>query len=221
MNTIKTLKNIIAVLAITFFMTSCNTLRIATDTITHGERVIVTTDQDIFNYDEATISLALGEKINGRDTLMGLLIVFDSDINKPVFNVGDKMVFTLADNKTITLTNLYDKEFESETTTSVTERPVSSFDYYYTYDPIYGGVYLTPATVTRFVPEVTVRTTRRSYALYPISKSELMSIINKGVTNIMVESDYSDMTTQSSENVSLLLADMLGLLRAEVKANKK
>lgn len=221
MNTVKTIKSIITIFAITIFMTSCDTLRIAVDSTTRGERVIVTTDEFLFNFEDATITAALGEKINGRDTLMGMLVVFDSDINEPVFKVGDKMVFTLYDNTTVTLTNLYDKEFESETTTNVNNRPVSSFDYYYCYDPVVDGVYVTPVQVTRFVPEVTVRNIRRSYALYPISKIELQNIINKGVNSVMIQSGYADMKTTHAEDFSQLFADMWSLLRAEVKANKK
>lgn len=221
MNTIKALKSIIAFLVITVFVTSCNSLRIAVDTTAHGERMIVTSDADLFNFENATISAALGENINGRDTLMGILVVFDSDINKPIFNVGDKMVFTLCDNTSVTLTNLYDKEFESETKTTVTDRPITTTDFYYCYDPVVDGVYLAPGTVTRFVPEVNVRNIRRSYALYPISKPELQDIINKGVASIMVESDFADMKSTHTEEFSQLFAEMWALLRAEVKANKK
>jgi len=221
MNTIKILRGVITIFVITVIMASCNSLRIAVDTTAHGERTILTSEETLFYHEDATISAALGENINGNDTLMGILIVFDSDINRPIFNVGDKMVFIFGDNTKITLKNLYNKEFESETTTTVTDRPVTSPEFYYCYDPVFDGVYVTPATVTRFVPEVVVRNIRRSYALYPISKPELQKIIDKGVAGVMIESDYCDMKTTHTENFSQLFAEMWSLLRAQVKMDKK
>lgn len=187
------MKKIFLTLAvIVCIFTSCNTLSIAYNyTDAKGVRTTCTSDIDLFG----SFDIALGTRINKNDTLLAVLITSTKNATHSIFDKDDRMLIRLSDNSVITLTNLYDKEFERKTDTEVTEQRFYDDRLAYTYSPYTDEVYVVPYTLTTIVPRTYTTTTSKSYALYMITKHQLNDIINKGVIKlrIEIENDVCDM----------------------------
>ncbi len=190
---------------------ACAPARLVMDTHTEeGDRVILTSDTRIFG----DVEIALGARINQKDTVLAVLITYDGKSDHGVFDVDDKLQFRLGDGEEIFLLNVYEKEYNRETETYTTNDRVSRLGYAYAYDPFYGATYVTPVEVNSFIPRTRTRTVTESYGLYLISKKQLNDIITKGLVKLRVEieNDELDMTG-GLEFVVAVLADQYGCLK--------
>lgn len=190
---------------------SCGPARIIMDTrMDDGDRVILTSDKHLFN----DIDVALGAKIAPKDTVLAILATYNGRSDHGVFNKDGKMLIRLTDGSVITLVNLYDKEYEKETSTNVVNDRVTGYGYSYEYDPFSGGVYVAPYEVSAFVPRVETRTTTKSYALYLITKSQLSDIIGKGAIKVRFELDTKELDMVSgTEALSAIFAEQYNCLK--------
>lgn len=209
-------KLILAIIAVTAAV-SCSPLKIAMNqTGSDGSRYIVTTNQHLFSAGKGSIEIALGTKISGRDTILGFIITCDANVGHGVFNQGNKLMFRLADNSEISLTNLYDKEYEESEQTSVSNDYRQQYGWAYAYDPWTDGIYVTPYEVTRVIPHVNTYKVTNSYALYLVTKPQLKDLTSKGIRKIRVEIEDSDLDTQDTEGVSEMFKQMYDCLRSAV-----
>lgn len=203
-------KTLFIVLAAVMLLSGCGGLRIVMNTHdSDGSRTVLTSDKHLFN----TFDMALGAKIAKRDTVLGIMITSDRDADHSVFVKGDKMLFKLADESVITLENVYEKGYEKETVTGQTTVPVDNYGYAYSYSPVLDDIYVTPYSISTFVPRTFVRTTTRSYAIYLVSKKQLHDIMEKGVIKIRIEMEDSDQDMKSTSGVSQMVSDLYECLK--------
>lgn len=196
----------------------CSPLRIVMNSHNEdGSRILLTSDKHLFG----DFSVALGTKLNQRDTIMGILVTCDKPSDHGIFVKGDKMMFRLTDDSVITLENLYDREYDRETTTQQTTQQVNSYGYTYSYHPFLDGFTVMPYEISSFVPRTYVTTTTNSYALYLISWDELESIVAKGVKKVRIEIEDAEKDSSDTENVSKMFSDMIDCLREGVATNMK
>jgi len=180
------MKKLSLLVAMVALMASCNTIKIAMNSVnSEGHRRIMTTSPNFFNTQGYEVNLAGGVLIQGKDTLAGLVITCDAPVKDALFEVGSKMRIRLTDGQEITLKNLLDRESESHTETEVSQHMQT--DYGYIYSPWAPGFYATPYRVTSMVPDVYYKEVNNSYAIYPISYDQTMEIINKGVEKLRIE----------------------------------
>ncbi len=209
------MRKFIVITVLGMLAVSCGMFRkIEINTSSKGERQILTCDRNLFD----GMKVALGARISGRDTVLAVLVSTDESSNHGIFDRDDKFQIRFSDDKVIELSNIYDREFEKETTTGVSETPRTDFGYAYTYDPYYDAVVLTPYTITQMVPHSYSTTRTTSYALYLISKNQLEDITGKEIIKLRIEtdSDYRDM--QSPARVSRTFETLYRYLR-EAYAN--
>lgn len=177
---------------------SCNSLSLVLDkTDDKGARTMCTSDLSLFG----EFDVAMGAKTEKKDTVLAILVTCSKDSNHGVFDKSDRLLLRLTDGQEITLQNLYDKEYDRETSTnSVLE---SRFDHRvsYTFSPWTGNVYVTPYTVEHLVNHVYTTTTTKSFALYPISKQQVKDIMDKGVIKLRVEIEDADYDMPHPEKV--------------------
>lgn len=186
------MRKLIAIAVSGILAVSCGMFqKIEINTSSKGERQILTCDRNLFD----GLKVALGARISGKDTVLAVLVSTDETSNHGIFDQDDKFQIKFSDDKVIELSNIYDQEFEKETTTGITETPRTDFRYAYTYNPYYDAVVVTPYTVTQMVPHAYSTTRTTSYALYLISKNQLEDIIGKEIVKLRIEtdSDYRDM----------------------------
>lgn len=190
---------------------ACGPARIVMDSRTgDGDRVILTSDSRLFG----NVEIALGAKINQKDTVLAVLVTYDGKTDHGVFDVDDKLQFRLSDGEEISLLNVYDREYNRETDTYTTNDRVSQYGFAYAYDPFYGGTYVTPVEINSFIPRTHTRTITESYGLYLVTKKQLNDIISKGVAKMRVEieNDELDMVN-GTEFVTAVLADQYNCLK--------
>lgn len=196
-----------------FTVSSCSPLRIIMNRTNKGERTILTSNLRLFSYNGGTISAALGTRIRQpKDTLLAVLITCDADSDHGIFDKDDRLLMRLTDGSQISLTNLYDKEFETETTTNTTQDRVTSYGYDYTYSPWTGGVYVYPYEVSTFIPRTYTTKTSYSYALYLIPKQDLKDIIDKGVTKLRVEIENKELDMPNPNAAKQVFANLKACL---------
>jgi len=180
------MKKLSLLVALVALMASCDTIKIAMNTTNaKGERRVMTTSPRFFSTQGYDVNLAGGVLIQGKDTLAGLVITCDAPVKQALFETGSLMRIRLTDGQEITLKNLLDREYESHTETEVSERMQT--DYGYIYSPWAPGFYATPYRVTSMVPEVYYKEVNNSYAIYPISYTQTMNVITKGVDKLRIE----------------------------------
>ncbi|MCQ2157209.1 MAG: hypothetical protein MJY53_02325 [Bacteroidales bacterium] len=193
------MKKLFFALAACLCAIGCSPLRIVMNSKNEdGERIVLTSDKRLFN----DVSVALGAKVAGKDTVLAVLVTYDGNSTHGVFDKDDRMLVRLSDQKVITLNNVYHKEFEEETVTNTTTRRVSDFGYAYSYDPYTDDIYVTPYEVSRFIPQVSTTHITRSYALYFISRPDLDAIIDKGVIKLRIELENSELDMPNTGSVS-------------------
>lgn len=205
------MKKFIAFVFAAAMLCSCGPARLVMDTHTNdGDRVMLTSDTRIFG----DVEIALGARMNAKDTVLAVLVTYDGRSDHGVFEVDDKLQFRLNDGEEITLLNVYDREYNKETDTYTTNDRETRFGYAYAYDPFYGATYVTPVEVNSFIPRTHTRTITESYGLYLVTKKQLNDIISKGLAKLRVEieNDELDMTT-GTEFVSAVLADQYNCLK--------
>ncbi|MCQ2289494.1 MAG: hypothetical protein MJZ74_10420 [Muribaculaceae bacterium] len=182
------MRKVLLVSALAMLFSSCGLMGdIAMDsTSMDGVRTVLTTNKRFMNETD----VALGVRINKKDTVAGLLLTSEKNACRGIFGKGDRLKVDFADGSSITLKNIYDKEYEKETTQSESERIVDAqVGYNYIYSPYTDAVYITPNYVTAIVPERHTYTTTLSYALYPITYSQLVDMMTKSAVKVSVESD--------------------------------
>lgn len=193
------MKKLFFALVVCLCAIGCSPLRIVMNSKNEdGERIVLTSDKRLFN----DVSVALGAKVAGKDTVLAVLVTYDGNSTHGVFDKDDRMLVRLSDQKVITLNNVYHKEFEEETVTNTTTRRVSDFGYAYSYDPYTDDIYVTPYEVSRFIPQVSTTHITRSYALYFISRPDLDAIIDKGVIKLRIELENSELDMPNTGGVS-------------------
>jgi len=183
-----------------------------------GKRTVVTSDQPLFNTSGGHLTIALGTRISGKDTIMGVLITCSANTGHGVFDKEDRLMLRLSDNSEIILKNLYDKEFENIEETTVTDQYKTEYGAAYSYDPWMDAIYVTPYEVTRVVPQVHHYKTTNSYALYLITKKEIQDIISKGVVKLRVEIEDRDLDMKNTDGVSALFANLRECLMGGIAA---
>jgi len=200
---------------ISIILTSCGTpLKIVMNRTTpEGERFVVTSDQHLFHAGKGNMDLALGAKIVGKDTVLAFVITCDADSGHGIFDKGNKLMFRLSDNSEISLSNLYDKEYEEHEDTSVSQQYQTDYGYSYSYSPWTDDIYISPFEVTRLVPRINHYKTTNSYALYLVTKQQLNDIISKGVKKLRVEIEDKDLDMTDTEGVAPLISNMYACLK--------
>ncbi|MCQ2180467.1 MAG: hypothetical protein MJY50_00180 [Bacteroidales bacterium] len=206
------MKNFILPVLAAMLLCSCGSIRLAMDTRTaEGDRILLTSGSHLFG----DVDIALGAKIKSdRDTVLAVLVTYGGRSDHGVFETGDKMMIRLSDQSVISLSNIYDREYEKNTETYTTEDRVSRFGYAYTYSPFTGDVYITPYEASAFVPRVHTATTTNSYALYLITKQELLDIIVKGAVKLRVETENDELDmTLGTERVAEIMSGQYACLK--------
>lgn len=170
-------------------LASCSPLRVAMNsTDKKGVRTVCTSDVDLFG----TFEIALGYKAEKTDTLMGILITCLKKSDHGVFQKNDLLHLRLADGSEMELVNLYDKEFDKDVSTEYSNDVYYQNRLAYAYSPLYDDIYITPVTVRTWVPRVYTRTTTKSFALYFVTKKQLVDIMEKGVVKCRIEIEDED-----------------------------
>lgn len=196
---------------------ACNSLSIVTDTVApNGERTVLTSDMGLYG----NFSMALGARIQGNDTVMGVLITSSEQAKESVFNRDCHLLVRLADDTTIDLQNQYDNEFEKETTRTETNQLVNRTGYAYSYDPLLDDIVVTPYMVSGFVPRTTTRTDFRSYALFLISKKQLHAMLNQPTVKLRVETKTSADDMKSPQDVQSKVVKLYNTLHATMAKPK-
>lgn len=208
----------ILIIGILAAMTSCAPLRIVMNSADKtGARRMLTSDVDLFG----DFSLAMGAKIEKKDTVLAVLITSDRKSDHGIFDLNDRLMMRLSDNSEVILNNVYDKEYESNTETRVEDRPDIHTGFAYTYSPWTGSVYLSPYTIYRMVPYVNNVKTTKSYALYLISKQQIQDIIGKGVVKLRVEIEDSDCDMPDPERATAKFNELYTFLHNAAKSGVK
>jgi len=201
-----------------FALASCSPLTLLVDsTDSKGARTLLTSNQKLMGGFKGDMDVALGAKVEGKDTVMAVLITVNADSGHGIFNQGNQLKFRLNDDSVISLTNLYDKEFETKEETYVANRPHTQIRYAYAYDYFMDDIWVTPYTVNSMIPEVRTSRYSYSYALYLITKKQLNDIITKGVKKLRVEIENDEIDMQDPSGVSALFADMAVIIRDGLK----
>jgi len=197
---------------------SCSPLRIVMNTTgADGERLIVTSDQPLFSYEKGQLTAALGCQINGKDTVLALLITSDANSGHGIFAKGDKLKVRFSDDEVITLENLYDREFETHTETGTTEHMKTDWGYAYTYDPWMDSIDLTPYQITRMVPQTYTRKVSKSYALYLLTRHDIEGLMKKPVKKFRVEIEDADLDMPYTDGVNELFTSLMTCLYGGIK----
>jgi len=155
----------------------------------------------------------MGAKISGKDTVLAFVLTCDADSDHGIFDEGNKFMFRLSDGSEISLSNLYDKEYEKDEGTSVSQQYQTDYGYSYSYSPWTDDIYISPFEVTRLVPRINHYKTTKSYALYLVTPKQLTDIITKGVKKVRVEIEDKDIDMTDTENVAPLISQLYECLK--------
>lgn len=200
---------------LSFILASCSTpLKISMNrTTAEGDRYVVTSDQRLFHAAKGNMDIAMGTKISGKDTVLAFVLTCDADSDHGIFDEGNKFMFRLSDGSEISLSNLYDKEYEKDEGTSVSQQYQTDYGYSYSYSPWTDDIYISPFEVTRLVPRINHYKTTKSYALYLVTPKQLTDIITKGVKKVRVEIENKDIDMTDTENVAPLISKLYECLK--------
>ncbi|MCQ2185594.1 MAG: hypothetical protein MJY92_02570 [Bacteroidales bacterium] len=188
---------------------SCSPLHVAMNsTDKKGVRTVCTSDIDLFG----SFEIALGYKAEKTDTLMGILITCLKNSDHGVFQKDDLLRLRLTDGSEIELANLYEREFDKDVSTEYRDDIYYQNRIAYAYSPYYDAVYLTPVTVRTWVPRVYTRTTTKSFALYFVTKQQLMDIMQKGVVKCRVEIEDEDCDMPYPERFAARISELYAFL---------
>lgn len=194
---------------------SCSPLRIVMNSREpDGSRLVLTSDKDLFG----DFDIAMGAKVSPKDTVLAVLVTSTKRADHGIFDKDDRMMFRLSDGSEIHLNNLYHQEYEKRSETETTTRRSVDFGYVYSYDPIYDDVFVNPVEMSRLVPEVRTRITTNSYALYLITRRQLMDIVQKGVVKLRIEYEMGEDDMPSPSSVSGLMGGIYECLKAGIES---
>lgn len=208
--------------AAVLFAASCSPVKIYMDsTAADGTRKMVTTQETIKRNGKGTLGISMGASISGADTVVAVLAVLDADTGHGVFNAGDAMKFRLTDGQEITLTNLLDKKYQHNQETHVSEQWETGYGVAYAYGA--RRCFVRPYSVSYLTPEVTTTTTNNSYALYLITREQLMNIIQKGVVKMRIETESIDIDLEDgdAEQIAGILKNQILCLKERVSEKKE
>ena len=211
-----------AAIAVGIVLTAaCSPLKIIMNsTDPNGDRYVLTSDQSLFSSKMGHIKVALGAKIHQRDTVLAILITSDANTDHGIFDMNDRLLIRFADQSVLTLKNIYDREFETETTTTQTQERVSTYGYDYVYSPWTDNVYVTPYEAYSFVPRTYVTKTTNSYALYLLTKTQLLDIINKNVIKLRVEVENNELDMPSPGSTSAIFSSIYACLKEGINRQR-
>lgn len=208
--------------AVALMAASCSPLRIVLNsTDSTGARSMLTSNKNLMGNFDGAVDIALGSRIEKKDTILAVLITIDADSGHGVFNKGNQMKIRLNDDSVIELTNLYDKEYEEKEETYVSQSTRFQTRYAYAYDIFTDDIWVTPYTVSQMVPEVHTSKKSLSYALYLISKKQLNDIITKGVKKLRVEIENYDLDMPDPSGASATFKELYDFLRQEMNVTYK
>lgn len=205
------MKKLVFALFSALMFTSCGLMGdIAMDTTDmDGVRTVLTSNKHFMSETD----IALGVRINKTDTVAGLLLTCEKSASKGIYDKGDRLKVDFSDGTSITLKNIYDKEFEKETTQSETSRIVDTqVGYNYIYSPYTDNLYITPNYVTAIIPERHTYITTRSYALYLISYNQLTDMMTKNAVGVGVESENGYDKMSDPSRLSDIISSIYGKL---------
>lgn len=195
----------------------CSPLRIVLNTKSpDGERTVLTSNELLFNYGFNSIEAALGARISQKDTVLAIMLTSNQDTDHGIFDENDRLLIRFADQSVITLVNVYDREYKTETTTGETQERVSMTGYDYVYSPWADAVFLAPYEVSAFVPRTYVRKTTNSYALYLVTKQQLLDIIGKQIIKLRVEIENDDLDMANPGGASAVFKDLYDFLNENI-----
>ena len=193
---------------------SCSTLKIVMNTTdADGTRTTLTSSHKLFGYKMSGIDVALGARVHQKDTVMAILVTCDVDSDHGIFEKDDKFMVRFEDGSVIELSNIYDREFEKETSTTQTQERVSSFGYNYVFSPWSPGVYLAPYEVVGFVPRTYTTEIDHSYALYLINKEQLHKLISQPAIKLRVEIENDELEMRDPASAMPLFAELYKCLK--------
>lgn len=214
------MKKISIILAVILAAASCSSLRLVMNSVdSKGARTLVTSNTNLMGGVDGTMEIALGARVEGKDTVMAVILTVEADSGHGIFNEGNKMKLRLNDDSVIELTNLYDKEYEEETETYTTTTRIPTTRWAYAYDYYYGDFFVAPYMVNQMIPEVRTRKNSYSYALYLISKPQMNNIIGKGVKKLRVEIENDDLDMADPRCVSDIFKSLYDVLREGLAKN--
>jgi len=210
------MKKICLLLAAIAMMTSCDTIRIVVNSSNNkGERQVMTSSPFLYRVDGHEVSLAMAAKMTTKDTIAALVVTCDAPVKLPLFVSGQKMKFHLNSGDSITLTNILHLEYESTVdTTEYTYYSTSYQRYYYSdlaicdadYVYVYDGYCV--GEFNSWVSGMRLKRANNSYAIYPITHSQLCKIVNTGVDDIQMDTNVKDLNMYYTGHVAELMKNL-------------
>jgi len=195
---------------------SCSSLKIVLNTKdANGTRTIATSTHKLFGYKMSSIDVGLAARIQQKDTIVAVIIKCDVDSDHGIFEKGDRFMVRFNDGSMIELSNVYDREYEKETSTTQTHERVSSYGYDYAYSPWAPGLYLAPFEIVSWVPRTYVTQVTHSYALYLITKEQLMKLISLPAEKLRVEIEGDELDMPDPASATPLFASIFKCLYEE------
>lgn len=185
-------------------LSACAPLRVISNTEKNGVHEICTSDIHLFD----RFDMAMGMRIEKRDTVLAILITCDKDSDHGVFDKNDRVLIRFADGEEMTLKNIYNKEYHQETRTNYTTDTYYDDRLVYSYNPYTDKVYLTPVTFRTFVPRKFTTTSTLSYALYPITKRQYKSLSEKEIAKVRIEIENSDCDMPSPREFGSVIKEL-------------
>lgn len=214
------MKKIVFSTAMAMLLSSCGLMGdIAVDTTDmDGVRTVLTSNKHFMSETD----IALGVRLNKTDTVAGLLLTCEKSASRGIYGKGDRLRVEFADGTSITLKNIYDKEYEKETTQSESNRIVDTqLGYNYIYSPYTDDVYITPNYVTAIIPERHTYTTTLSYALYLVTYDQLVDMMTKSAVTVGVESDNGYDKMSDPSKLSDIISTVYGKLIKYAQKNQQ
>lgn len=188
---------------------SCSPLRaVMNSTDKKGVRTVCTSDIDLFG----SFEIALGYRAEKTDTLMGILVTCSKKSDHGVFEKDDLLQLRLKDGSEIELANIYERQFDKNVSTEYRDDLYYQNRIAYAYSPFYDEIYVTPVTVRTWVPRVYTRTSTKSFALYLVTKKQLMDIMEKGVEKCRIEIENEDCDMQYPERFASRISELYDFL---------
>lgn len=190
--------------------------KIVVDSVHKGEHTVVTGESNLYSFQHSSMSCSLGIRVSQKDTILALLITYDGDTGRGIFDKEDQLIFTLNDGSKFALRNLYDNEYESSSEVRTTTSVRNDYTYAYAYSPIMDDIYVTPVSVTRFVPQVYTVKNTKSYGLYLLTKKQFSGIVTSGVKELVIEAIIGDSKMPKPENFAPMLWHQFELIQARM-----
>lgn len=212
------MKKTLVAAAVCLLLAGCSPLRIVLNTKSpEGIRTVLTSNIHLFSYEFNSLDAALGARISQKDTVLAILLTSDQNSDHGIFDKDDRLLIRFADQSEMSLTNVYDREFETETTTTQTQERVSAVGYDYVYSPWADAVFIAPYEVSAFVPRTYVRRTTNSYALYFVTRQQLADITGKEIVKLRVEIENDELDMPNPSSATTVFKDLYAFLNENIR----